>query len=333
GSFHVNDAITAEVNPEIRHASARNHTATHLLHQALKNIVGQHVEQAGSAVTREGLRFDFSHFEALSKDKLAEIEELVNDKIDLFLSVTTEEMPIDDALKLGAAAQFGEKYGDVVRVVSAGDFSRELCGGTHVDNTGQIGAFKILSENGVAAGVRRIEAITGKGLYQRLNETESILLRAAEALKTNPDNLLMRLSVLNEELKSQKKELEQIKQENIDASIQDIINGAEEINGIKLITNELADYEIADLRILSDKIKEQSPGSVIVLASVKEGKVTFIVSVSDDLLDKGYHAGKMIKSIAAAAGGGGGGKADMAQAGAKDPSQIEKAFAVAATLL
>jgi alanyl-tRNA synthetase len=221
----------------------------------------------------------------------------------------------------------------MVRVVSIGDFSSEFCGGTHVSNTGQIGAFKILAESGVAAGVRRIEAITGAAVHHRLTEAEKTIAKAAEILKTPAENLLIRITALTDALKESKKELEQYKQQAMGSSIDDLVAGAQEIKGIKLITNEFSDYETEELRLISDKIKEKVKAAIIVFASVKNEKVTFIVSVTDDLLDKGYHAGSMVKKIAAAAGGGGGGKADMAQAGAKDPSKVGDAFAVAATLI
>ncbi|GAB1475340.1 alanine--tRNA ligase [Bacillota bacterium] len=333
GEIHVGANIAAVVNTAKRHGTARNHTATHILHAALKRIVGEHVGQAGSYVTNESLRFDFTHFEALSKQQLAEIEELVNKTIIAFLPVNAREMPVEEARKTGAAAQFGEKYGSVVRVVNVGDFSSEFCGGTHVKNSGLIGGFKILSENGVAAGVRRIEAITGAALLSRLSEAESTIMKAAELLKSPSDTIISRISAMTEELRNSKKELEQYKQQEMGSSLEGLLSEARTINSIRLITKELADYETEELRQLCDKIKEKANNSVIVLASVREGKVTFIVSVTDDLLDKGYHAGNMVKKIAAAAGGGGGGKADMAQAGAKDPSKVNEAFDVAATLL
>jgi len=333
GSLSVGDRVNAAVDALQRNNSARNHTATHLLHQALKEIVGEHVGQAGSSVNPEMLRFDFSHYEAISKEDLKKIEAIVNEKIDLFLPVSATEMSIEEAKKTGAVAQFGEKYGEVVRVVKAGDYSCEFCGGTHVSNTGQIGGFKILSEGGVAAGVRRIEAVTARSILNGYHEAEGMLNKAAELLKAQPDNLLNRLSVMAEEWKSMKKELEQLKQKELGSSVKDIIDKGQEINGVRLITGEYSDSDVADLRNLCDQIKELQKSCIIVLAAVNEGKVTFIVSVSDDLLEKGYHAGNMIKQIAAAAGGGGGGKADMAQAGAKDPSKVKDAFAVAAGLL
>lgn len=333
GELQTGDTVMAQVDAAKRHGAARNHTSTHLLHEALKKIVGEHVEQAGSYVTADSLRFDFTHFEAVSKEMLADIENLVNSKIIEFVPVQARELPIEEAKKTGAVAQFGEKYGDVVRVVSIGDFSSEFCGGTHVNNTGQIGAFKILSENGVAAGVRRIEAITGAAVHHRLAEAEDTIAKAAELLKASADNLLSRIAALTDALKESKKELEQYRQQAMGSSIDELIENAQLINGIKLITKEFADYETDELRLLCDKIKEKVKGCIIVLASVRGDKVTFIVSVTDDLLDKGYHAGNMVKKIAAAAGGGGGGKADMAQAGAKDPSKVNDAFAVAATLI
>lgn len=333
GTLRVSDSVTLEVDPISRNSSARNHTATHLLHQALKDVVGHHVEQAGSSVTPEGLRFDFTHFEPVSKEDLAKIEQIVNDKITEFNTVNVLELPIEEALKTGAAAQFGEKYGAVVRVVSVGDYSREFCGGTHVSNSGQIGAIKILTENGVAAGVRRIEAVTGLGIYKRMIESDSLLNQAASGLKTTTEGLIPRIAAISEELKAARKELDQFKQKGMEAGLEQIIQDGKLINGIRLITKEVHDMDINDLRVLSDKIKASSKESVIVLASVNDGKVTFIVSVSDELLERGYHAGNMIKQIAAAAGGGGGGKADMAQAGAKDPTKINDAFEVAASLL
>ena len=333
GTIHTGDRVSGQVDILNRNRSARNHTATHLLHQALKEVVGEHVGQAGSSVGPETLRFDFSHFEAVSKEDLQRVEEIVNEKIGLFLPVTAEEMSIEEAKKTGAVAQFGEKYGAIVRVVKAGAFSCEFCGGTHVSNTGQIGAFKILSEAGVAAGVRRIEGITGPAVLERLTESELLISKASELLKANSDNFMSRLTVMNDEWKAQKKELEMLKQKDMGSSVDDIVEKAPVINGIRLITSVYQDCDVSDLRNLCDQIKARHKNCIIVLASDNDGKVTFIVSVSDDLLEKGYHAGNLIKQIAAAAGGGGGGKADMAQAGAKDASKIPDAFKVAESLL
>lgn len=333
GTLAVGDRVEASVDSLNRNKTAKNHTATHLLHKALKEVVGNHVEQAGSNVNADGLRFDFTHFEGISKDDIKRLELLINDKIDLFLNVHKEEMSMDDAVKLGATALFGEKYGDIVRVVSVEGFSTELCGGIHVDNSGQIGSFKILSESGVASGVRRIEAITGQGLYHRINEQESLLNEAAGALKTNVSGIVNRIASLTEELKHAKKELEDMKKESMSSDLGDMVRDAKVINGVKLITKAFTGYSINDLRGLSDQIKAEEKSVIMVFATENEGKVTFMVSVADDLLDKGYHAGNLIKQIASAAGGSGGGKADMAQAGAKDASKIQEALQIAETLL
>lgn len=333
GELRPNDEVNCLIYAPRRNSTARNHTATHLLHKALKEVLGDHVQQAGSSVTADSLRFDFNHFEAMTADEVKHVEEIVNDKIGHFIDVTTKEMGIKDAAKEGAIGLFGEKYGDVVRVVSIGDYSKELCGGTHVSNTGQLGAFKILSESGVAAGVRRIEAITGKALLAKMNEAEETLGSAAELLKTNPSGILNKVTSLTDEVKALKKELEEFKKNAIGNAMDKMFEEAKEINGVTLITRSFKDYTINDLRGLSDDVKAQHQNTAMVFAAQNGEKVTFLVSLTEDLLDKGYHAGKMIKQIAAAAGGGGGGKADMAQAGAKDPSKIGDAFAVAETLL
>ena len=332
-SIHVGDEVLLTVDPEKRNAAARNHTATHLLQKALKEVVGNHVEQAGSMVNESMLRFDFSHFEAVTSEQLAKVEAIVNEMIDNFLPVTTAEMSLEEAQKTGAMALFGEKYGSTVRVVNAGDWSIELCGGTHVKNTGEIGAFKIISEGGVASGVRRIEAVTGAGVLQAAKQAENILGQVCEALKCNKTVLADKAKSMAEELKALKKELEEMKKAAMGGEADAMVAGAKQINGVKLICKEFADYQIADLRNLSDDIKAANKGIVMVFATVNGPKVTFLVSVTDDLLDKGYHAGNMIKQIAAACGGGGGGKADMAQAGAKDPSKIKDAFALAESLI
>lgn len=331
--IHVGDEVLLAVDPEKRYASARNHTATHLLQKALREVVGSHVEQAGSMVNENVLRFDFSHFEAVSAAQLEEVERLVNEAINNFLPVNTAEMTMEEAQKTGAMALFGEKYGATVRVVNAGDWSIELCGGTHVKNTGEIGAFKIVSEGGVASGVRRIEAVTGAGVLQTAKQAEALTAQVCETLKCNKTVLVDKARSMAEELKALKKELEELKKAAMGGEVDAMVANAKEINGVKLICKEFADFQIADLRNLSDDIKAAHQGIVMVFATVNGPKVTFLVSVTDDLLDKGYHAGNMIKQIAAACGGGGGGKADMAQAGAKDASKIKEAFEVAEALI
>ena len=329
GALQIDDEVICMVSQVHRNNTARNHTATHLLHKALRMVVGEHVQQAGSSVSADGLRFDFNHFDAVSKEDLLNIEEIVNSKIVDFIPLYTEEMPLNEAVKSGAVGLFGEKYGDIVRVVSIGDFSKELCGGTHVSNSGQIGMFKIVSESGVAAGIRRIEAITGQEILNRLNEKEEMIRAASERLKVMPSLFLQRLAALHDESRSFRKELEEFKRKAAGNVAGELSRDYLDIHGIKLIRKALKDYTVDDLRLLSDDIKAENKSAVIVLASESDGKVTFIVSVTDDLLERGYHAGNMIKKIAAAAGGGGGGKADMAQAGAKDPSKIEEALAAA----
>ena len=321
--IHVGDEVLLAVDPEKRYASARNHTATHLLQKALREVVGSHVEQAGSMVNENVLRFDFSHFAAVSAAQLEEVERLVNEAINNFLPVNTAEMTMEEAQKTGAT----------VRVVNAGDWSIELCGGTHVKNTGEIGAFKIVSEGGVASGVRRIEAVTGAGVLQTAKQAEALTAQVCETLKCNKTVLVDKARSMAEEVKALKKELEERKKAAMGGEVDAMVANAKEINGVKLICKEFADFQIADLRNLSDDIKAAHQGIVMVFATVNGPKVTFLVSVTDDLLDKGYHAGNMIKQIAAACGGGGGGKADMAQAGAKDASKIKEAFEVAEALI
>lgn len=333
GEITKGDKIKASIDKARRNSTARNHTATHLLHKALKNIAGTHIEQAGSYVTKDMLRFDFTHFEPISKEKLKEIEDLINDEILQFKSVSSATMPIEEAKKIGATALFGEKYGNEVRVISVEDFSIELCGGTHVSNTGEIGAIKILSENGVAAGTRRIEAITGVGISCMLAKEQMILQETAEILKTNTAGLIQKAEIMSEEIKTLRKELENIKLASMTVDADALIKNVQIFNGVKLLTKIFEDSDIQDLRNLSDQIKSKEKQIVLVFASKNEEKVTIMVSISDDLLDKGFHAGKMIKEIAKAAGGSGGGKADMAQAGAKDPSKLPEAFAMAETLL
>ncbi len=333
GSVKVGDTVTCYVDVLARNCTARNHTATHLLQKALREVLGTHVQQAGSSVNQDILRFDFSHFEQVTEKQLIQVQDRVNEKINLFLPVTATEMSMADASKEGAMALFGEKYGDIVRVVKAGDWSCELCGGTHVHNTGEIGAFKIISESGIASGVRRIEAVTGTGVLKESLKADRIIAETAESLKTVKSALKDKAASMAEELKTLRKELEEIKKAAMGDQAEVLIDSAEEINGIKLITKTFEGCDISELRSLSDDIKASSKNICMVFASVNGTKVTFLVSLTDDVVEKGYNAGKMIKEIAAACGGGGGGKADMAQAGGKDPSKINQSFDVAKKLL
>ena len=333
GTAATGDTVTSEVERAKRFKTARNHTATHLLQKALREIVGSHVEQAGSMVNEKNLRFDFSHFEPLTAEQIAAVENRVNEKINEFMPVITKEMPIEEAQKLGAMALFGEKYGSTVRVVNAGDWSIELCGGTHVRNTGEIGCFKILSETGVAAGVRRIEAVTGTGVLEIANINEEVLNQVSEVFKCNCKAVLSKARAHFDEFRSMKKELEEIKKQAMGSEVDEMVKNANEINGVKLITACFNEYNINDLRTLSDDIKKSYKNTAMVFAAVAGEKVTFLTSLTDDLVEKGYHAGNMIKQIARIAGGGGGGKADMAQAGGKDPSKVNDALAFAETLI
>lgn len=333
GELKVGDEVEAMPLAPARNRTSANHTATHMLQKALQEVLGDHVKQSGSSVTQDGLRFDFNHFQAMTADEINRVEDTVNDKISHFIDVKTDVMSASEAMNTGAMALFGEKYGDTVRVVSIGDYSKELCGGTHVKNSGQIGAFKIISESGVASGVRRIEAVTGLGILEKYNEDEILINNAADAVKAKRDMLAEKSAALMDEVKSLKKEIEELKKQEMNKGLDNLIDEAREINGTRLITKQFDDYNINDLRALSDTIKAEHKNVAMVFAAVTGGKVTFLVSLTDDLVQNGLHAGKMIKEIAAAAGGGGGGKADMAQAGAKDPTKVQDAFNKASELI
>ena len=327
------DEVSLKIDAVRRHRIARGHSATHLMQQALRDVLGDHVMQAGSYVDDNYLRFDFNHFQPMTAEEISKVEEIVNEKVDEYLPIRMEEMPIDEAKKLGAMAIFGEKYGDIVRVVSMGDYSIEFCGGTHIDNTGKVGGFKIISEGGIAAGVRRIEAITGSKVVSYLSGKEATINNVAAALKSSESDLTRKAAQVMADIKSLESTIKSIKSDAISSSIDDIIASAKEVNGVRLISMKFEDTDIDQLRNISDAVKEKAENVIMVFAAVNGGKVTFIVSVSEDLIGKGWHAGKLIKEIAAAAGGGGGGKANMAQAGAKDPSKVDAAFEKAEELI
>ncbi len=327
------DSVELSIDSVRRHRIARGHSATHLLQQALQDVLGDHVMQAGSYVDDNYLRFDFNHFQAMTKEEIAKVEEIVNEKVDEYLPIKMEELPIEEAKKLGAMAIFGEKYGEIVRVVSMGDYSIEFCGGTHIDNTGKVGGFKITSEAGIASGVRRIEAITGSNVVRYLAGKEATIGSVAHALKSSEADLTRKASQVMSDIKELENTIKSIKSDEISGSVDDIIKSANVINEVRLITRKFENTDTDQLRSISDAIREKTDGVIIVLAAVNDGKVTFIVSVSEDLIGKGFHAGRLIKEIAAAAGGGGGGKANMAQAGAKDPSKVEAAFEKAAEII
>ena len=333
GMVKTGDLVILKVDSRKRALSARNHSATHLLQRALREVLGNHVEQAGSSVNENRLRFDFTHFSALTEEEIQKVERIVNEKIQEHLPVKAEDMPIEEARKTGAAALFGEKYGDIVRVVSMGEFSKEFCGGTHVENTGVINAFKIISETGVAAGVRRIEALTSQGLLNYYEETEQKLVEAAKLLKTTPDKLADKLNSLLAEHKSLKSELESTKSKMAQSAVGDVLNQVVEVKGVNLLTVKLEDVDMNKLRELGDSLKEKLGEGVIVLASKVGGKVNLVAMATDGAMAKGAHAGNLIKGIAALVGGGGGGRPNMAQAGGKNPEGMEDALSKAREVL
>ena len=333
GMIKVGDTVSMEVDKENRNLSARNHSATHLLQAALRQVLGTHVEQAGSYVDAERLRFDFTHFSALSKEELKQVENIVNEKIAECLPVVAKNMPIEEARKTGAAALFGEKYGDVVRVVSMGDFSVEFCGGTHVSNTGVISALKIISETGVAAGVRRIEALTSKGLLKYYDDMEKKLQEAAALVKATPNQLSDKIRHLQAENKDLHSELESVKSKMAKEAMGDVSDQVTEVKGVKLIAAKVDDVDMNGLRDLGDQLKEKLGEGVIVLASAAGGKVSLVAMATDEAVKKGAHAGNLIKGIAGLVGGGGGGRPNMAQAGGKNPDGIDAAIAKVSEVL
>ena len=333
GMIKVGDKVALEVDTDNRMLSANNHSATHLLHKALRMVLGNHVEQAGSSVNADRLRFDFTHFSALTEEELKKVEAIVNEQIMNCLNVKVQNMPIEEAKKTGAAALFGEKYGSIVRVVSMGDFSIEFCGGTHVANTGVITAFKILSETGVAAGVRRIEALTSKGLLKYYDELEEKLHEAAKLLKAAPDKLTDKISHLQAENKALHSEVESLKSKLAQDAMGDVMDQVVEVKGVKLLATKVEDVDMNGLRDLGDQLKKKLGEGIIVIASATDGKVSLMATATKGAIDKGAHAGNLIKAIAGLVGGGGGGRPNMAQAGGKNPAGMDEAIAKAAEVL
>ena len=333
GMFDIGQGVTLSVDEANRSNTCKNHSCTHLLHKALRETLGNHVEQAGSFVSKDRLRFDFTHFAALTADELKKVEEIVNKEIKEALPVKTDIMNIDDAKKTGAMALFGEKYHDKVRVVSMGDFSKELCGGTHVKNTSEISRFKIISESGIAAGVRRIEALTGDALNKHYEDLEADVLDIARLVKTTPAELKTKLKSLLDEIKQLKSENDSLKSKLAGEAASDAASHIEDVNGIKLLAMKVDNIEMNELRNLGDSLKEKTDDGVVVLASVVGGKVNLIVMAGDAAQKKGAHAGNIIKEIATLVGGGGGGRPNMAQAGGKNPEGVEKALEAAKEVL
>ena len=333
GMINTGEKLSTIVDKEIRMASARNHSATHLLHKALKEVLGEHVNQAGSLVTSERLRFDVTHFEAITKEELKVIEEKVNDVILESLNITCENMSINYAKNKGAMALFGEKYGDEVRVVSMGDYSIELCGGTHLTNTSQIGMFKILSEGGVAAGVRRIEAITGRAVYNYLKEKEEIISNVCSNLKTKEDSLSQKVTSLIEENKSLSKELHDMKTKMSLQAVDSVLDSKLDVNGVNLVTTKFEGMDMNTLKEVADNLRDKLVSGVVVLANTTDDKLNLVATATKDAVDKGVHCGNIVKSIAQIAGGKGGGRPNMAQAGAPDVSKVDEALNHASEVL
>ncbi|MBE5921587.1 MAG: alanine--tRNA ligase [Lachnospiraceae bacterium] len=333
GMFATGETVTLSVDAAQRGATAKNHSATHLLQKALRNVLGTHVEQAGSFVSKDRLRFDFTHFQAMTKEELAQVEAIVNEQIAAALPVITQEMSIEDAKKSGAMALFGEKYGDSVRVVSMGDFSVELCGGTHVTNTANITMFKIVSEVGIAAGVRRIEALTAAGVSEYYANLEKELSEAAKAAKTDVASLVKKIAAMQEEIKALNSENEQLKSKLANQSMGDVMNQVVDVKGVKFLPVQVADVDMNGLRNLGDQLKQKLGEGVILLVSVQGGKVNLIVMATDEAMKKGAHAGNLIKMAAGLVGGGGGGRPNMAQAGGKNPDGVKNLMEQAASLL
>ena len=333
GMIKIGDTVTLEVNAKNRALTERNHSATHLLQKALRTVLGSHVEQAGSFVNEDRLRFDFTHFSAVTPEELKKVEEIVNEQIQNALEVVTKNLPIEEARKTGAQALFGEKYGDVVRVVDMGGFSVEFCGGTHVKNTSEIMALKIISESGVAAGVRRIEALTSDGLMKYYAEMEHLLKEAAQLIKASPENLAEKITHLQAENKALKGEVDSLKSKMAQEAAGNVLDRVKEVKGVKLLAAQLDGVDMNELRELGDQFKEKLGEGVVVLASGNEGKVSLMATVTNGAMKQGAHAGNLVKAIAGLVGGGGGGRPNMAQAGGKNPAGIAQALEKAEEVL
>lgn len=325
GEIKVGDKAEAAIDVKNRIAISRNHSATHLLQKALREVLGTHVEQAGSYVSADRLRFDFTHFQAMTAEEIKKVEDIVNEKILEGIDVTTTETSMEEARKMGAMALFGEKYGDVVRVVNMGGYSVELCGGVHLKNTAQAGSFKIVSEGGVAAGVRRIEALTGEGALKFYQSQGDELKQICAITKTTSENMVKHIEDLLKQQKEMAKEIEALKAKMAGSAAEDIIKNAENVNGVNVVCAVIEDMDTNGLKTMGDELKNKLGSAVVVLASVKEGKIGLVAMATDDAVKKGAHSGNIIKAAAAVCGGGGGGKPNMAQAGGKDASKLAEA--------
>ncbi|WP_130616623.1 alanine--tRNA ligase [Cohnella abietis] len=333
GVLRVGDTLTATVDASDRGAIVRNHTATHLLHRALKDVLGEHVNQAGSLVDPERLRFDFSHFGAITAEELADVERRVNEQIWIGTELDIGFKPIAEAKALGAMALFGEKYGDIVRVVRVGNYSLELCGGCHVTNTSQIGLFKLVSEGGIGSGVRRIEAVTGRNAYNYLDDQISILKNAAAQLKCGVNDVAKRVESVQGEVRQLQRDNESLQGKLSRLEAADLVSAAKTVGGVTLLATQVQAGNMDVLRGIADELKLKLGSAVLVLGAASEDKVNFVVAVTSDLVPQGLHAGKLIKEVAAICGGGGGGKPELAQAGGKDPSKLSEALAAVEQLV
>lgn len=333
GMLSKGETASLKVNTSARRDTEKNHSATHLLQKALKTVLGTHVEQKGSLVTPDRLRFDFAHFQAMTPEEIEKTEALVNEQIQAGLSVTTDVMDIEEAKKSGAMALFGEKYDQKVRVVSMGDFSKELCGGTHVSNTSSIMLFKILSESGIAAGVRRIEALTGNAVLEYYKKQEALLQEASRALKANSGEILEKISHLQEEVKTLQSENESLKSKMAQGSLGNVMDKVVEVEGVKLLAAKVEGVDMNGLRDLGDSLKEKLGEGVVLLAAVNGGKVNLLAMATEEAQKAGAHAGNLVKAAAAIVGGGGGGRPNMAQAGGKNPEKADEAVKAAAEIL
>lgn len=333
GLIEAGNQVKAQIDVKRRMAVCRNHTTTHLLHKALRTVLGDHVHQAGSLVEPNKLRFDFSHFSAMTPEELKKVEDMTNQAILDSMEVDVKEMPIEEAKKLGAMALFGEKYGNTVRVVRVQDYSIEFCGGTHLKNTAQAGLVKILGESGVAAGVRRLEALTGEAAIRYYADRENLFNEVSQALKASPQDSLKKVESLGQELKNAEREIEQLRNRLVSGEADDIISKAVEVKGIKVVSARFDTLDIDGLRNTGDMLKNKIGSGVVVLGSGYGDKVSFIVTATKDVMDRGIHSGNIIKEVAKVAGGGGGGRPDMAQAGGKDASKINDALKTAISVI
>lgn len=333
GNIKLNEKVIAKISNNRRNDLRRNHSATHLLHKALNEVLGNHVNQSGSIVLPDRLRFDFSHYKSLSNKEIAEVESIVNEKILDGLNISSTEMTLDEAEEIGAVGLFQDKYGDLVRVVEMGNYSKELCGGTHVENTSNIGLFKILSENGIASGVRRIEAITGRNVYQYINNMEEEIEKVSNVLKTNSRDLLEKANSVINEIKEKDNTIRILRRNLSKDIVSEILDTSKKVDGISYINYKVEDMDMENLRNLGDQLRNRIKSGVIVLASTFNNKLTFLSMVTKDLNSKGILAGNIVKEVAKVTGGNGGGRPDMAQAGGKDLSKLDEALSIVPDLI